>query len=150
MGSSVRDAVFLDVQGFLDEVCDTMLRRDFAAHRDLFDLPYVVTMAAGTRVVTERSDLSRLLEIFLKGYDTFGFEGLRYELIRADALGPDLVSVLYETHYWGGRKVDPAPYRAIATIRRCAERWRAVSNVQAIGHADWVTRLMSDDAMRQK
>ncbi|SHI64616.1 hypothetical protein SAMN05444417_1369 [Wenxinia saemankumensis] len=146
----MRDAVFLDVQGFLDEIVDVVARRDHAGYLDLIALPYAIHSAAETRVFDDPDRMADHFTLFLAGLDALGFEGVRHHLLRADALGRDLVSAVYETQLIGGRRVVAAPYRSTITIRRQPDRWRAVANAHTVGHADWVERLMADDAFRKR
>ncbi|KIQ68534.1 hypothetical protein [Wenxinia marina] len=148
--SSVRDQLFLDVQGFLTEIMHVVDRRDRAGYLDLIALPYVIITATDTRIFIDEDDMADHFTLFLAGLDTLGFEGVRHSLIRADALGRDLVSGIYETQLLGGTRVVAAPYRSTITIRRQTDRWRAVANAHTIGHADWIDRLGADDALHKK
>lgn len=140
----------LNLQAFMDEVIDVIMRDDVDGYVDMISLPYQLITATETRSFLRPADLRDHFALFKIGLQQLGFEGLSHHVLSTTMLGESLATGIYETRLYRTGNDIIAPYRSCITLRLTDSKWRAVSTAHTVGHADWVERMQLNAEMNAK
>lgn len=140
----------LNLQAFMDQVVEVIMRDDLDGYLAMISLPYQVITASETRTFTRRAEMEDHFHLFKAGLDTLGFQSVGHRVMSTTMLGKSLATGIYETRLTRHDSSVLAPYRSCITLRHGGDKWRAVSNAHTFGHADWLERLEHDTALQHK